>query len=138
MISLNPGSFRSMNEFFKKFKHLVLQLKHCKIEKYDDQLILAILSKHGPDDSVFVSTFHIGKLKIPNWKMPSLDSFIKTLTNEHDKFLPMGILRSSNCHSSNLTHKNICNNIGSLIRYEPLSCETTNCESIHTTILDTL
>ena len=38
----------------------------------------------------------------------------------------------SNCHSRNITHKNIHNNIGSLIRYEPLSCETTNYESRHT------
>ena len=35
----------------------------------------------------------------------------------------------SNCCSSNLTHKNSCNNIESLIRYNPLSCETTNYES---------
>ena len=35
----------------------------------------------------------------------------------------------SNFHSSNLTRKNIHNNVGSLIPYKPLSCETTNCES---------
>ena len=38
----------------------------------------------------------------------------------------------SNCHSSNLTRKNLRNNVGSLIRYKPLSCETTNCESRRT------
>ena len=38
----------------------------------------------------------------------------------------------SNFHSSNLTRNNIRNNIGSLIRYEPLSYETTNCESRRT------
>ena len=38
----------------------------------------------------------------------------------------------SNCHSSNLTHKNLRNNVGSIIQYKPLSCETTNCESRHT------
>ena len=38
----------------------------------------------------------------------------------------------SNFHSSNLTRKNLRNNVGSLIRYEPLSCETTNYESRHT------
>ena len=37
-----------------------------------------------------------------------------------------------NCRSSNLTRKNICNNVGSLIRYKILSCDTTNCESRHT------
>ena len=37
----------------------------------------------------------MGKLTTPNWKMPSLDAFIKTLTNKHDKLTHMGILRSS-------------------------------------------
>ena len=35
----------------------------------------------------------------------------------------------SNCRSSNLTRKNLRNNIKSLIGYKPLSCETTNYES---------
>ena len=73
----------------------MLQLKQCKVEKDDDQLILAMLSKLGSDYSVFVSTFHIGKLTIPNWKMPFLDAFIKSLTNKHDKLVHMGIIRSS-------------------------------------------
>ena len=38
----------------------------------------------------------------------------------------------SNCHSSNLTRKNLRNNVRSLIRYNPLSCETTNYESRRT------
>ena len=38
----------------------------------------------------------------------------------------------SNFRSSNLTRKNIRNNVGSLTQYKPLSYETTNCESIHT------
>ena len=38
----------------------------------------------------------------------------------------------SNCHSSNLTRNNIHNNVRSLIRYKPLSYETTNYESRHT------
>ena len=84
-----------MNEFFTKFKHIVLQLKKCKAVKEGDHLILAILSKLGLDYSVFVSSFHMGKLTTPNWKIPSLDAFIKTLTNEHDKLVHMGILRSS-------------------------------------------
>ena len=37
----------------------------------------------------------------------------------------------SNCHSRNLTRKNLRNNVGSLIRYKPLSCETTNYKSRH-------
>ena len=65
------------------------------MEKEDDQLILDILSKLGSNYLVFVSTFHTGKITTPNWKMPSLDAFIKTLTNEHDKLVQMGILISS-------------------------------------------
>ena len=69
LISIDPGNFETMNELFTKFKHLVPQLKLCKVEKEDDQFILAILSKLGADYSVFVSTFHTEKLTTPNWKM---------------------------------------------------------------------
>ena len=65
------------------------------MEKEDDQLILAILSKLGADYSVFVSTVCVGKLTTPGWKMPTLNAFIESLTNEHDKLVQMGIIRSS-------------------------------------------
>ena len=65
------------------------------MEKEDDQLILAILSKLGDDYSVFVSTFHVGKLTTLGWKMPSLNAFIESLTNKHDKIVQMWIIRSS-------------------------------------------
>ena len=38
----------------------------------------------------------------------------------------------SNYHSNNLTRKNIRNNVGSLTRYNPLSCDATNYESRRT------
>ena len=84
-----------MNDFFTKFKHMVLQLKKCKVEKEYDQLILSILSKLGPDYYVFVSTFHTRNLTIPNWRMPTLNAFIESLTNEHDKLFQMGIIKTS-------------------------------------------
>ena len=68
-----------------KFKHIVLLLKQCKVEKEDDQLILAIISKLGVDYSMFVSTFSAGNLTTPGWNMPSLNSFIESLTREDDK-----------------------------------------------------
>ena len=43
LVSLNLGNYKTMNDFFTKFKHMVLQLKLCKVEKEDDQIILAIL-----------------------------------------------------------------------------------------------
>ena len=95
LISLHPGNFETLNDFFTKFKNLMLQLKLCKVEKEDDQLILAILSKFGAHYSVFVSTFHTGKLTTSNWKMPTLNAFIESLTNEYDKLVQMGIIGSS-------------------------------------------
>ena len=44
---------------------------------------------------MFVSTFHTGKLTIPNWKMPTLNAFIESLTNDHDKLVHMVSIRSS-------------------------------------------
>ena len=65
------------------------------MKKEDDQLILAILSKIGVDYSVFISTFHAGKLTTLGWKMPTLNAFIESLISEHDKLVQMGIIRSS-------------------------------------------
>ena len=54
LISLSPSSFESLQLYFSKFKALVLQLKQCGIEKEEEKLVLAILSKIGPNYSVFV------------------------------------------------------------------------------------
>ena len=70
-------------------------MKLCKVEKEDDQLILAIFSKLGADYSVFVSTFHYVKLSTSNWNMHTLNSFIESLTQEHDKLIQMRIIQSS-------------------------------------------
>ena len=40
-------------------------------------------------------TFHTIKLTFLNWKMPTLNAFIESLTNEHDKLVQMGIIISS-------------------------------------------
>ena len=45
LISLSPGNFNTIQDFFTKLKSLRLQLKQCGIEKNDEQLILSILSK---------------------------------------------------------------------------------------------
>ena len=41
LISLHLANFKKLNEFFTKFKNLVFQLKLCKVEKDDDQLIFS-------------------------------------------------------------------------------------------------
>ena len=61
LISLNPSSFESLQLYFTKFKALIHQLKQCGIEK-EEKIVLTILSKLGPDYSVFVSTFYATKL----------------------------------------------------------------------------
>ena len=80
LICLQLRNFETLNYFFTNFKHLVLQLKKCEVGKEDDQLILAIFSKLGANYLVFVSTFHIGKLRTLNWKMLTLNAFIESLT----------------------------------------------------------
>ena len=62
LISLSPNSFESLKLYFSKFKAFVLQLKQCGIEKKDEKLVLAILSKLGPDYSMFLLTFYATKL----------------------------------------------------------------------------
>ena len=65
------------------------------MEKDEDQLILSILTKLNAYYSVFVSTFQTVRLTTPNWKMPTLDAFIQSLTSENDKLIQMGIIQSS-------------------------------------------
>ena len=94
LFSLSPSNFESLEGFFTKFKSLVIIFKQCGIDKKDDQLVLSILSKLGPDYSVFVSTFHDTRLDVPKWKMPSLNTFLDSLTKEQDKLIHMGVLNS--------------------------------------------
>ena len=47
LMSLQPSDFKTLNDFFTKFKHTVFLLNQCKVEKEYDQLILAILSNLG-------------------------------------------------------------------------------------------
>ena len=75
LISLSPSSFESLQLYFSKFKALVLQLKQCGIEKKEEQLFLDILSKLGPNYSVFFFTFQATKLTAQAQKMPSLAVF---------------------------------------------------------------
>ena len=47
--TLDPKSFDNIQDFFTKFKSLILSLGECGIEKYtqEKQLILTILAKIG-------------------------------------------------------------------------------------------
>ena len=56
---------------------------------------MTILSKLGPDYSVFVSTFHATKLIARTWNMPKIVEFIESLTQEKDKLVMMGTIKPS-------------------------------------------
>ena len=57
-------------------------------------MVLSVLSNLGSEYLVFVSTFHSGRSFIPNWKMPSLDSFVDSLIQLHDKLVQMGVIQT--------------------------------------------
>ena len=56
---------------------------------------MSILSNLGPDYSVFVSTFHSSKLTIRNWRMLDLEDFMEALTQEQEKMVQMGTIKSN-------------------------------------------
>ena len=56
---------------------------------------MAILSKLGPNYSVFVLTLHATKLTAQAWKLPKLVGFIESLTQEQDKLVMMGTIKPS-------------------------------------------
>ena len=61
-----------------------IQCKQCRIKLKDEKLVLSILSKLGSEYFVFVSTFRFGRDSIPNWNIPSLDSFFEFLIQEKE------------------------------------------------------
>jgi hypothetical protein len=101
--TLDPKSFDNIQDFFTKFKYLILSLASCGIDKSQevDQLILTILAKLGLEYVVYVSTFHYGRyLMRTNWKMPTMDQFIDSLTHEaQEKIIQMGLIKDLKEHA---------------------------------------
>lgn len=65
-----------------------------------EQFILSILSKLGPESSVFLSSFHTTRIAMgQTWKMPSMDDFIESLIHEQNKLIQMGALKHSKYHA---------------------------------------
>jgi len=82
---LDPKSFDNIQDFFTKFKSLILSLGECGIDKstQEKQRILTILAKLGPEYIVYVSNFHYGRCPFgTNWKMPTFAQIIESLTQE--------------------------------------------------------
>jgi len=102
LLTLDPKSFDNIQDFFTKFKDLLSQLKACGVDKSKEekQMVLTILSKLGPEFFVFVSTFHtVIFTSGATWKMPSLEDFIESLTQEQTKLINMGTIKGPRVHA---------------------------------------
>jgi hypothetical protein len=100
--TLDPNFFDNIHNFFTKFKSLILSLDECGIDKstQEKQLILTILAKIGPEYTVYVSNFHYGKCLFgTNWKMPTMDQCIESLTQEKTKLAHMGLIKDPKSHA---------------------------------------
>jgi hypothetical protein len=101
-LTLDPKIFDNIQYFFTKFKDLLSQLKACGVDKSKEekQMVLTILSKLGPKFSVFMSTFHSVRFTSgATWKMPSLEDFIESLTQEKTKLINMGKIKGPKVHA---------------------------------------
>jgi hypothetical protein len=66
----------------------------------EKQIILTILSKIGTELSIFISTFHTVRFSFgATWKMPSLEDFIESLTQEQTKLINMGAIKGPRVHA---------------------------------------
>jgi hypothetical protein len=64
-------------------------------------MVLSILSKLGPELFVFLSTFHTVRFAYgATWKMPSLEEFIESLTQEKTNLINMGKSKDQGCMHS--------------------------------------
>jgi hypothetical protein len=102
LLTLDPKIFNNIQDFFTKFKDLLLQLKSCGVDKSKEekQMVFTILSKIGPKFSLFISTFHtIIFTSGATLNMPSLEDFIESLTQEKTKFINMGTIKGPRMHA---------------------------------------
>jgi hypothetical protein len=96
-LTLDPKRFDNIQDLFTKFKDLLSQLKACGVDKSKEekQMVLAIPSKLIPQLSIFVSTFHSFRFTSgATWKIPSLEDFIESLTQEKTKLINMGTIKA--------------------------------------------
>jgi hypothetical protein len=95
-------SLQNRMNFFTKFKDLPSQLKACRVDKLKEEkkMVVIVLSKLGLELSVFISTFHIVKFTSgATWKMPSLEEFIESMTQEQNKLINMGTIKGPRVHA---------------------------------------
>jgi hypothetical protein len=102
LLTLDPKRFENIQDCFTKFNDLLSQLKACGVDKStkEKQMVLTILSKPCPKLFVFVSTFHtVIFTSGATWKMPSLEDFIESLTQEQTKLINMGTIKGPRAHA---------------------------------------
>jgi hypothetical protein len=92
-LTLDQKIFDNIQYFFTKFKDLLSQCKACRVDKSkgEKKMVLTILSKIGLEFSVFMSTFHLVIFSYgATWKIPSIEDFIESVTQEQTKLINMG------------------------------------------------
>jgi hypothetical protein len=102
LLTLDPKIFDNIQYFFTKFKDLLSHLKACGVDKSKEekQMILTILSNIGPEFFLFVSTFHTVIFSSgATWKIPSLEDFIESLTQDQTKLINMGTIKGPRAHA---------------------------------------
>jgi hypothetical protein len=102
LLTLDLKSFDNIQDFFTKFKDLLSQLNACGVDKSTEEkkMVLTILSKIGPEFSVFLSTFHTVRFAYGDtWKMPSLEDFIESLRQEKTKRINMSTIKGLRVHT---------------------------------------
>ena len=86
LLTLDPSTLLSIEDYLSKFKTLRLLLEGCKVKKEDEPLIYDILTKLPPTYFVFVSTFHSTRESLlivgTMYRAPSLDAFCDSLIRE--------------------------------------------------------
>jgi hypothetical protein len=98
LLTLDPKIFDNIQDLFTKFKYL----QDCGVDKSKEekQMVLTIFSKLGHEFSVFVSTFHSFIFSFGStWKIPFLEDFIESLTQEQTKLINMGKIKSPKVHA---------------------------------------
>ena len=102
LVTLDPKIFNNIQDFFTKFMDLLSQLKACGVEisKEEKQMVLTIISKLGPEFSLFIYTFHsIRFTSRATWKMPSLEDLIESFTQEKTKIINMEKIKGPRAHA---------------------------------------
>ena len=107
ILNLSPGNIESIQELFTQFRYIYLYLNMCKINKDNDQLVLSILSKLGPNYYVFFSSIYSIRLTLSStWNIPTLDNFVASLLQEKYELNQMGFPRPAKVISLVINHGN--------------------------------